>query len=75
MESMEVRLEKWTVEEFECELCVIEFKKEEDLDLHLKTCDVNECVECFIWANILEEMKKHVKFYHETKVFVSFFII
>ena len=59
---------KWTVEEFECGICVIEFKTEEDLDLQLKTCDVYEWGECFIQDTILEEMKKHLKFCHETKV-------
>ena len=43
--------------------------------LTTKTCDVYEWGECFIRDKILEEMKKHLKFYHETKVFVSFFII
>lgn len=69
MESMEVHLGKCKVEEFECGLCETKFKTEEDVDLHLTTCEVYECGECFLRDKILEEMKKHVKFEHETEVF------
>ena len=45
METIEVHLGKCNVEEFECGLGEIKFKIVEDLDVHLKTCEVYECYE------------------------------
>lgn len=65
METIEVHLGKCNVEEFECGLCEIKFEIVEDLDMHLKTCEVYECYECCIRNKNLEEMKRHVQEDHE----------
>ena len=67
IESMEIHLGKCNVEEFECGLCESKFKSEEEIDTHLKTCEVYECSDCYIRYKTLGETKKHLKNYHETE--------
>ena len=67
IESMEVHLGKCNVEEFECGLCETSFKKTDELDTHLTTCEVYECAECILRYTTLEEIKKHLKDGHETE--------
>ena len=55
------------MEEFECGLCETSFKKTDELDTHLTTCEVYECAECILRYTTLEEIKKHLKDGHETE--------
>ena len=55
------------MKEFECGLCESNFKSEEEIDTHLKTCEVYECAECYTRYKTLEETKKHFKNDHETE--------
>ena len=44
---MEIYLGKCRSENFECGLCDKRFQELDKLELHLFTCEVNECCECY----------------------------
>ena len=45
---------------YECGFCDVTFEDLSSLDLHLRTCEVYECSECFIRRRSLGEMKEHI---------------
>ena len=50
---------------YECGLCDATLEDLSSLDLHLRTCEVYECSECFLRRRSLGEMKEHIVKEHE----------
>jgi hypothetical protein len=65
VESMEIHLGKCRIENFECGLCDKKFQDLDKLDLHLFTCEIYECGECYIRDTNLSNIKKHIQDTHE----------
>ena len=51
--------------QFECGFCDKKFNDIDTLELHLRTCEVYECSECYLKERNLTDMKKHVVEDHE----------
>ena len=47
-------------ENFVCGLCAFEAKTLENLDLHIKTCEIYECAECEYISKQLSGIKEHI---------------
>ena len=45
---------------YECGFCDVTFEDLSSLDLHLRTCEVYECSECFLRRRSLGEMKERI---------------
>ena len=58
--TMEVHQGKNHDKNFECGLCGFFAKSEEDLDLHLFTCEIYSCDDCGTRLNTISELKKHL---------------
>ena len=63
--TMEVHVGKCNTDNFECGLCDSKFKDLDSLELHLRTCEIYECAECYEKSRFLSEMKKHIREDHE----------
>ena len=51
--------------DYECGFCDVTIEDLSHLELHLRTCEVYECSECFIRRKSLSEMKEHIGKEHE----------
>ena len=51
--------------DYECGFCDVTIEDLSHLELHLRTCEVYECSECFIRRKSLCEMKEHIRKEHE----------
>ena len=63
--AMEVHIGKCYTDNLECGFCDSKFKDLSDLELHLRTCEVYECTNCWKKGKHLHEIKKHVMEDHE----------
>ena len=63
--TMEVHIGKCYPNNFECGFCDEKFNDLASLELHLRTCVVYECSDCYIKIRNLSEIKKHVIEDHE----------
>ena len=63
--TMEVHIGKCFSDNFECGFCDKKFNDIDTLELHLRTCEVYECSECYLKERNLTDMKKHVVEDHE----------
>ena len=63
--TMEVHIGKCFSDNLECGLCDTKFDDKDNLELHLRTCEVYECSECYLKDRNLNDMKKHVLEDHE----------
>ena len=52
---------------FDCGLCDYKAKTKGNLEVHLKTCEVYECTECYFRVKQLSQMKAHMNSKHETE--------
>ena len=70
---MEVYLGKCRSEDVECGSCDFCFKELNNLQIHLNTCEIYECGDCYIRYQTLCELKKHITDEHEgsTKILQS----
>lgn len=50
---------------YECGFCDVTLEDISHLEIHLRTCEVYECTECFIRRKSLSEMKEHIVKEHE----------
>ena len=50
---------------YKCGFCDATFEEISHLEIHLRTCEVYECVECLIRRRSLSEMKEHIGKEHE----------
>ena len=52
---------------FECGLCGVSFCEKEDLEIHLRTCEMYECESypCWLRCKNLSDMKKHIEEKHD----------
>ena len=53
---------------FECGLCGNNFEQKEDLETHLRTCEMYQCgrYSCWLRVKSLSDMKKHIEEKHTT---------
>ena len=65
IDTIEVHVGKCREKNFECGLCGDEFLVKEDVDLHLKTCEIYECSSCWLRGKNRSEMKKHIREKHD----------
>ena len=68
---MEVHVGKCYSNNLECGLCDAEFKDLESLELHLRTCEMYECSECYLKLRDISEMKKHAVIDHESDIIIQ----
>ena len=68
---MEVHIGKCLTDNLECGFCDSKFVSLSNLELHLRTCEVYECNECWKKGIHLHEIKKHVKEDHENCKFIN----
>ena len=70
IDTIEVHVGKCREENFECGLCGDEFIGKEDVDIHLKTCEIYECSSCWLREKNMSDMKNHIreKHYSSTKL-------
>ena len=59
--TMEVHIGKYHDENFECGLCGFVANNEEQLSLHLVTCEIYTCDRCLIRYKTISELKAHYK--------------
>ena len=57
--NMEVHIGKCFSNNFECGLCDAKFEDLTSLELHLRTCEIYECSECYQKIKTITDMKKH----------------
>ena len=57
--TMEVHIGKCVSNNFECGLCDAKFENLISLELHLRTCEIYECSECYQKIKTISDMKKH----------------
>ena len=50
---------------YKCGFCDVIFEEISHLEIHLRTCEVYECLECLIRRRSLSEMKEHIVKDHE----------
>ena len=62
--TLEVHLGKTHRETFECGLCEIGFDNLENLEIHLKTCEIYKCRHCQIRLLSISSIKEHIKSEH-----------
>ena len=72
IDTMEVHVGKCRKKEFECGLCETNFLKICDLEIHLKTCEIYQCGNCFVRDKNLSEMKKHVEKTHKYETEIGY---
>ena len=65
IETMEVHIGKCCYTYCECSLCEYRPESLENLELHLVTCEIYECNECFIRVKHLSEIKEHIQTEHD----------
>ena len=67
LNSMEVHVGWCREKDFECGLCDSGFSEKEDLEIHLRTCEMYECDSnsCLQRSKKLSDMKKHINENHE----------
>ena len=47
-------------------MCGDEFSKKEDVDIHLRTCEIYECSSCWLRGSNLSDIKKHIQEKHDS---------
>ena len=57
--SMQIHQGKCHIKNIECGLCEYRAKDNEQLDIHIKTCEIYECNHCEYGTKTLSEMRKH----------------
>ena len=72
IDTMEVHIGKCRNEDFECGLCEATFNKLDDLEIHLKTCEVYQCAMCLIRGKNLSEMKSHIEDNHSKSTGIGY---
>ena len=67
LNTIEVHVGWCRTKDFECGLCGIGFSDKDDLEIHLRTCEMYECDSYTCWARgkNLSDMKKHIAEKHE----------
>ena len=80
---MEVHIGKYHTDVFECGICDYIADTEENLDIHLFTCEIYECTgsygsfpkrpDCNLSGKDLSEMKRHIVENHSTSVGLNHF--
>ena len=66
IDTIEVLVGKCREENFECGLCGDEFSEKEDVDIHLRTCEIYECSSCWLRGSNLSDIKKHIQEKHDS---------
>ena len=63
-ETMEVHLGRSHTDLFECGLCEIDFKSSDNLETHLKTCEIFRCRRCYRKEKTITNIKAHAEKKH-----------
>ena len=63
--SMEVHVGKYHSESYDCGLCSSEVGSLENLETHLRTCEIYQCDDCEIRMKSISEIKEHVTEIHK----------
>ena len=68
LNTVEVHVGKCRESNFDCGLCGEDFEKLQDLETHLRTCEIYECQNSSFWMRCknLSEMKKHIQENHSS---------
>ena len=71
VDSIEVHVGACREQNFDCGLCGKEFKVREDLEIHLNTCEIFECQDCWLRDVNISEMKNHIRGKHSSTTQVN----